>query len=65
MEGHCTGERSLSFGARPWCDVRAVAFNTQPAFAWHTRAIATALVVTREVAKYARLPHAHSVLRWL
>ena len=35
MDGHCTGKRPLSFGARPWCDVRAVAFNVQPAFAWH------------------------------
>ena len=25
--------RPLSFGARPWCDVRAVASNTHPAFA--------------------------------
>ena len=37
MEGHCTGGRPLSFGARPWCDVRAVASNAQPAFAWHAR----------------------------
>ena len=35
QEGHCTGGRPLSFGARPWCDVRAVASNAQPAFAWH------------------------------
>ena len=27
-EGHCTGERLLFFGARPWCDVRTVAPNT-------------------------------------
>ena len=37
IEGHCTGGRPLSFGARPWCDVRAVTSNAQPAFAWHTR----------------------------
>ena len=36
MEGHYTGERPLFFCAPPWCDVRAVASNTQPAFAWHT-----------------------------
>ena len=36
-EGHCAGGRPLSFGSRPWCDVRAVASNAQPAFAWHTR----------------------------
>ena len=35
MEVHCTCGRPLSFGARPWCDVRAVASNAQPAFAWH------------------------------
>ena len=38
MQGHCTGERPLSFGARPWCDVPAAASNAQPAFAWHARA---------------------------
>ena len=36
-EGHCTGGRPLSFAARPWCDVRAVTSNAQPAFAWHAR----------------------------
>ena len=35
MEGHCIGVRPLSFGTRPWCDVRAVTSNEQPAFAWH------------------------------
>ena len=34
-QGHCTGERSRSFGARPWCDVPVVATQNQPAFAWH------------------------------
>ena len=38
MKGHCTGGRPLSFGARPWCDVRAVASNAQPAFACTRRA---------------------------
>ena len=37
MEWHCTGGRPLSYGARPWCDVRAVASNAQPVFVWHTR----------------------------
>ena len=37
IEGHCTGNKPLSLGARPWCDVRAVASNAQPAFAWHAR----------------------------
>ena len=36
-EGHCTGARSLSIGARPWWDERAVASNGQSAFAWHVR----------------------------
>ena len=38
MQGHRTGERPLSFGARPWCDVPAAASEGQPAFAWHARA---------------------------
>ena len=37
IEGHCAGERPLSFIARPWCDVLDVAFNSQSAFAWHAR----------------------------
>ena len=35
IEGYCTGGMPLSFGARPWCDVRAVASNVQPAFVRH------------------------------
>ena len=35
MEGHCTGETSLYFGARPWCDVPAAASEAQPASTWH------------------------------
>ena len=31
IERHCTGERPLSFGARPWCDVPAAASNAKPA----------------------------------
>ena len=37
-ERRCTGERPLSFGARPWCDVPAAASKNQPAVAWHARA---------------------------
>jgi len=37
MRGHITSGRPLSFGARPWCEVRAVSSNAQSAFAWHTR----------------------------
>ena len=38
--GHCTGERSLSFGVRTWCDVPAAAYQRQNqlAFARHARA---------------------------
>ena len=41
-QDHCTGETSLSFDARPWCDVPAAASNTQPVFTWQTRGHATA-----------------------
>ena len=36
-EGYCTCDKPVSFGARPWCDVRVVTSNAQPAFAWHAR----------------------------
>ena len=29
VEGRCTGERPLSFGARPWCDLPAAASNSK------------------------------------
>ena len=53
--GHCTGERSLSFGVRTWCDVPAAAYQRQNqlAFAWHALARATALAVSREEAQHA------------
>ena len=55
---YCTGGKPLSFGARPWCDVRAVASNTQLAFAWHAlaRCVGCLLggVKTRELAALAR-----------
>ena len=37
LKGYCTGGRPPSFDARPWCDVRALASNAQPTFAWHAR----------------------------
>ena len=46
MKGHCTGERPLSFGASPWCDVSAAASNSQPAFAWRALERATALAIS-------------------
>ena len=33
IKKRCTGERLLSFGARPWCDVLAAASNAKPAAA--------------------------------
>ena len=56
---HRTGERSLSFGSRPWCDVRVVTSNAKPAFAWHTRTrhCAVCLPVGGELRKLvARVP---------
>ena len=55
-----TGGRPLSFGARPWFDVRAVTSSAQPAFAWHfnRRHCAGCLSgggETRELAARARL----------
>ena len=35
---HCTGEKPLSFGARPCCDVPPATSNAQPDFAWRARA---------------------------
>ena len=37
-QGHCTSERPLSFGARPWCDMPATTTHHQPPFARHARA---------------------------
>ena len=64
MEGHCTGGRPLSFGARPWCDVRAVTSNAQPAFAWHARKRHCAGCLSGG-GKHASLPRARAVPRWL
>ena len=59
MGGHYTGTRPRSFCARPWCDVRALPSNVQPAFAWHAnkRHCASCLSrggETRELAARAR-----------
>ena len=58
----CTGERLLSSGVRPWCDVRAVISNAQPALMWYgdMRTSATALTVSRDVAKRVGLPRARA-----
>ena len=55
MKARYTGGRPFSFGPRPWCDVQAVASNAQAAFTWHA-CNATAVAVSREVAKHASLP---------
>ena len=54
-QGHRSGERSLSFGMLPWCDVLAVVTQNQPVFAFGTRGRATVLAASREVAKHASL----------
>ena len=45
MEWRCAGERPLSFDARPWYDVPAVASNAKPVphVAWSRRAFACCL----------------------
>ena len=64
-EGHCTGERLFISGARTWCDVRAVASNNQPDFAWPMCSRAALLAVSRMVANHASVPRARAALRWL
>ena len=64
IQGHRTGERPLSSGARLSCDVLAAASNTQHAFAWRARKRATALAVSREDAS-TRACDARAVLRRL
>ena len=65
IQGHCTGDTSLSIGARPWCDVPAAASKAQPAFAWHARKRATAFAVYRELTQHACLRSTHAVPGWL
>ena len=52
-------EASL-FGARPWCDVRAVISDAHSAFTWHANK-----TTTLGMAKRASFPHALAVPRWL
>ena len=58
VQGHRNGKRPLSIGARPCYDVSAAISNAQPAFAWRSRKSATALAVSREEARHARLRRA-------
>ena len=59
VQGHCNGERPLSFGARPCCEVPTAAASTQLAFAWrsreHATERATAIAVSLKDARHARL----------
>ena len=66
-QGHCTGERLLSFDVRPWCDVPDAASQRQNrlAFASHALARATALAVSREEAQHTSLLRARAVPRLL
>ena len=50
VEGRRAGERHLSFGVRPWCDVLAAASNAKPAPRVSRGAGAPALSVSREEA---------------
>ena len=57
MIRHTTGERHLTFGARPWCGVRAVT----PKCRRHsrgTRASAISVAISQEVEQHASLPRA-------
>ena len=65
LKGHCAGERPLSFGARPWCDVPAAASNAKPAPRVSRGAGAPALAVSGEEAQHSSLLRARAVPRWL
>ena len=64
IKGHCTEERLLSFGARLWCDVPAVASQNQPGFAWHAWARHCTRVLSGGYAARDLL-RALTVPRWL
>ena len=63
----CTSERSLPFGARPWCDVPGAAFRTNR-LSRGKRACAPQRwlsLYTRIVVQHARLQRTRAALRWL
>ena len=64
-EGHRTGERPLSFVARPEFDVSATAANTRPAAACQASADGPALAVSGGEARHTSLLRARAVLRLL
>ena len=65
MEGQCPGERSLSGGAKPRCDVPAASSSLRSRLMHRARGRATVLAVSREQAEYASLPCASGVPRRL
>ena len=60
-----TGERALSFGARPWCDVLAAASNFKPAPRGSRGAGASVLAVSGEETQHSSLLCVRLVPRWL
>ena len=63
--GCCAGERPLSFGARPWCDVPAAASNFKPAPRGSRGAGASVLAVSGEETQHSSLLCVRAVPRWL
>ena len=62
VEERHAGERHLSFGVWPWCDVLAAASNAKPAPRVSRGAGAPALSVSREEARYTSFLRARAVL---
>ena len=65
LEGHCSGERPRSFGARPWCDVPAAISNAKPASRVSCGAGAPTIAATREEAQHSGLLRVRAFQRWL
>ena len=63
--GHHTSERPLAFGARPWCDVPAMATDAKPAAACQASAGARALAISGAEAQHASLLRARAAPCWL
>ena len=61
VTGHCTGGKPLSFVARPWYDVPAVASTLRSGLSRDTRTCATALAIAREEAQHASFPRVRTV----
>ena len=64
-EGRRTGERPLSFGARPWCDVPATATNARPAAVCQANAGGLALAVSGEDSQHTSLLRVCAAPCWL